>query len=216
MKKSEKIIFIVFISTIAFFSLAIILSVLFPKISAIYGSEISWQIGKFIILLSFAISMTFLARWQFNDIEEKENKDYEEEEEEKNIWKKIIAKENKSFNGFIQIAFHSLPLYFPLLFANMDLVIGFKVVLFAYSIFAYLLVELRYLVNKLIRLIIFIRKKLKIENIFVLLGIIFFLIIFFFITTFFIGYGLVIFYINTLSEDTHINSGIWNILINML
>lgn len=81
--------------------------------------------------------------------EEKEEK--REEEKKKGLVARIINKENIFFNNFIRASFHLLPLYFTLILIKIDLWIGFKAVLFVFSIVAYMMIEINYIYRKIFK-----------------------------------------------------------------
>lgn len=203
-KKFEDIATGIFAVGMTFWTFSVLISVFLPRLYELYGEGAKLQIIKFLLLLAFIIGMIFVARWQMEEVNPKIKRaaneyDYWDAEWIKGL-KSIIGNKDSAWGGLLRVAFHAIPLYFPLLVGKMDLLVEFKVVLFAFAMLAYLLVELRYVFNSIVRLGNFILKKLHIRHwlvklLFALLGVIVFAP-----AALYVGYRLVIFYINYFSK----------------
>jgi hypothetical protein len=110
------------------------------------GSAAIEDLIKFLILFVVVFSFGLVARWQITEVDTTNTAS--ETIQNKGFLAKIIAKENIYFNGIIKNSFHLFPLYFTILLIKIDLAIIFKAVLFALSIFFYMLVEITFIWNK--------------------------------------------------------------------
>ena len=184
-KKTEEKIMLISIIIMLLFLLVAFISIFIPRLYEIYGLDVSGQILKFIGLLILTIGFVFLAREQLK-----------EDSDEESFIGRVFVINNSHLRNFIKIAFHLLPLYFTLFVIKIDLLNEFKAVLIVFSWVAFLLVELNYQFHKIFNASAYIIKKLGIKNGYLLVGIFLSSFVVFLIAVCYVGYKLVIFYVN--------------------
>jgi hypothetical protein len=191
-KNTEEKIMLTFIIIILMMLLLAFISIFLPNLYEIYGSQSMQQIVEFIILLLITVGFIFLARKYLDNNEG----DVKEKSIDKNFIQKTFGKDNLIFSNIIKTAFHLLPLYFTILIIRIDLLVEFKIVLITFCWVAFLLVELKYLLDEILDKSEYISKKLKIKNIWAILVILGLTGVAFFIGAIYIGYNLIMFYMN--------------------
>jgi hypothetical protein len=157
-KKAENIATGICVFLIFCFAMGMIVLVVFRE----KGTDAIKDIIIFILLLLLVFIFSLIAKWQISEKETYADKYLKKinRKTKKEFLKKILNKENNFFNYFIRTLFHLMPLYFTLFVIKIDLAGFFKVILFVFSIFSYMLVELYYLYSRIIK----IAERIKTEN----------------------------------------------------